>query len=100
MQRTCKGGNSWNMEKSQAQGLRIGRQAATQQASVTCSIFTVLPTRRFQLRAFGAFILDSFQPTSLSNSIRGCIELIASENFTSRAVMECLGSALTNKRGA
>merc|ERR550539_1936649 len=28
--------------------------------------------------------------------IRG-IELIASENFTSRAVMECLGSALTNK---
>jgi len=26
-----------------------------------------------------------------------CIELIASENFTSRAVMECLGSALTNK---
>merc|ERR1711920_1222790 len=25
------------------------------------------------------------------------IELIASENFTSRAVMECLGSALTNK---
>ena len=29
------------------------------------------------------------------------IELIASENFTSRAVMECLGSCLTNKvRGA
>lgn len=28
--------------------------------------------------------------------VRG-IELIASENFTSRAVMECLGSALTNK---
>jgi len=26
-----------------------------------------------------------------------CIELIASENFTSRAVMECLGSCLTNK---
>jgi len=26
-----------------------------------------------------------------------CIELIASENFTSKAVMECLGSALTNK---
>jgi len=26
-----------------------------------------------------------------------CIELIASENFTSRAVMECLGSVLTNK---
>merc|ERR1712151_720706 len=26
-----------------------------------------------------------------------CIELIASENFTSRAVMEALGSALTNK---
>merc|ERR1719480_595577 len=25
------------------------------------------------------------------------VELIASENFTSRAVMECLGSALTNK---
>merc|ERR1719373_1155648 len=25
------------------------------------------------------------------------IELIASENFTSRAVMECLGSVLTNK---
>lgn len=25
------------------------------------------------------------------------LELIASENFTSRAVMECLGSALTNK---
>ncbi len=25
------------------------------------------------------------------------IELIASENFTSRAVMECLGSCLTNK---
>merc|ERR1712084_57419 len=25
------------------------------------------------------------------------IELIASENFTSKAVMECLGSALTNK---
>jgi len=26
-----------------------------------------------------------------------CVELIASENFTSGAVMECLGSALTNK---
>ena len=25
------------------------------------------------------------------------LELIASENFTSRAVMECLGSCLTNK---
>ena len=25
------------------------------------------------------------------------LELIASENFTSKAVMECLGSALTNK---
>lgn len=25
------------------------------------------------------------------------LELIASENFTSRAVMDCLGSALTNK---
>lgn len=25
------------------------------------------------------------------------LELIASENFTSRAVIECLGSALTNK---
>jgi glycine hydroxymethyltransferase len=25
------------------------------------------------------------------------IELIASENFTSRAVLECLGSCLTNK---
>merc|ERR1712032_1177144 len=31
-----------------------------------------------------------------SRQIRS-IELIASENFTSRAVMECLGSALTNK---
>eukprot|EP00039_Didymoeca_costata_P023740 m.8064 g.8064 ORF g.8064 m.8064 type:complete len:450 (+) comp3833_c0_seq1:78-1427(+) len=28
---------------------------------------------------------------------KSCIELIASENFTSRAVMDCLGSALTNK---
>lgn len=28
---------------------------------------------------------------------RGCIELIASENFTSRAVMEAQGSVLTNK---
>ncbi|KAF8821745.1 putative serine hydroxymethyltransferase 2 [Cardiosporidium cionae] len=28
---------------------------------------------------------------------RNCIELIASENFTSQAVMECLGSCLTNK---
>jgi glycine hydroxymethyltransferase len=28
---------------------------------------------------------------------RECIELIASENFTSAAVMECLGSCLTNK---
>ena len=26
-----------------------------------------------------------------------CLELIASENFTSRAVLECLGSCLTNK---
>ena len=26
-----------------------------------------------------------------------CLELIASENFTSKAVMECLGSVLTNK---
>lgn len=26
-----------------------------------------------------------------------CLELIASENFTSKAVMECLGSCLTNK---
>ena len=28
---------------------------------------------------------------------RGGLELIASENFTSKAVMECLGSVLTNK---
>ena len=28
---------------------------------------------------------------------RSGLELIASENFTSKAVMECLGSALTNK---
>eukprot|EP00040_Diaphanoeca_grandis_P038307 m.256256 g.256256 ORF g.256256 m.256256 type:complete len:456 (+) comp34205_c0_seq1:69-1436(+) len=28
---------------------------------------------------------------------RSCLELIASENFTSRAVMQCLGSCLTNK---
>jgi glycine hydroxymethyltransferase len=28
---------------------------------------------------------------------RSCIELIASENFTSASVMECLGSCLTNK---
>lgn len=28
---------------------------------------------------------------------RGTIELIASENFTSRAVMEAVGSVLTNK---
>ncbi len=28
---------------------------------------------------------------------RGSIELIASENFTSRAVMEAVGSVLTNK---
>jgi glycine hydroxymethyltransferase len=28
---------------------------------------------------------------------RSGLELIASENFTSRAVMECLGSSLTNK---
>lgn len=28
---------------------------------------------------------------------RSCIELIASENFTSKSVMECLGSCLTNK---
>ena len=27
----------------------------------------------------------------------GCLELIASENFTSKSVMECLGSCLTNK---
>jgi len=26
-----------------------------------------------------------------------CLELIGSENFTSRAVMECMGSCLTNK---
>ena len=26
-----------------------------------------------------------------------CLELIASENFTSKAVMDCLGSCLTNK---
>ena len=28
---------------------------------------------------------------------QGCLELIASENFTSKAVMECMGSCLTNK---
>lgn len=28
---------------------------------------------------------------------RSCLELIASENFTSRAVLHCLGSCLTNK---
>jgi glycine hydroxymethyltransferase len=27
----------------------------------------------------------------------GCLELIASENFTSKAVMEVMGSCLTNK---
>jgi len=27
----------------------------------------------------------------------GCLELIASENFTSRAVMEAMGSCLCNK---
>ena len=31
------------------------------------------------------------------NRQKRCIELIASENFTSKAVMQCLGSALTNK---
>lgn len=31
------------------------------------------------------------------NRQRCCIELIASENFTSSAVMDCLGSCLTNK---
>ena len=28
---------------------------------------------------------------------QGCLELIASENFTSKAVMECMGSSLCNK---
>jgi len=27
----------------------------------------------------------------------GCLELIASENFTSKSVMECMGSSLCNK---
>jgi glycine hydroxymethyltransferase len=27
----------------------------------------------------------------------GCLELIASENFTSKAVMQCMGSSLCNK---
>ncbi len=31
------------------------------------------------------------------NRQRSSLELIASENFTSKAVMECLGSYLTNK---
>jgi len=31
------------------------------------------------------------------NRQKGCIELIASENHTSKAVMECMGSILTNK---
>ena len=35
--------------------------------------------------------------TSESNRQEDCIELIASENFTSRAVMEAQGSVLTNK---
>ena len=28
---------------------------------------------------------------------RGCLELIASENFTSKAVMQAMGSSLCNK---
>ena len=35
--------------------------------------------------------------TSEKNRQEDCIELIASENFTSRAVMEAQGSVLTNK---
>merc|ERR1719162_1453863 len=40
--------------------------------------------------------MAQFVEDEKSRQVR-CIELIASENFTSRAVMECLGSALTNK---
>ena len=35
--------------------------------------------------------------TNESNRQETCIELIASENFTSKAVMEAQGSLLTNK---
>jgi len=41
-------------------------------------------------------IMASFVQQEKARQMRS-IELIASENFTSRAVMECLGSALTNK---
>jgi len=41
-------------------------------------------------------VMAGFVKDEKARQIR-CIELIASENFTSRAVMECLGSALTNK---
>ena len=53
---------------------------------------------------FVTFFVGNFQVLHVfclvESSVGGpsrCIELIASENFTSRAVMECLGSALTNK---
>jgi len=40
--------------------------------------------------------MDALIKQEKARQIKG-IELIASENFTSRAVLECLGSALTNK---
>jgi len=41
-------------------------------------------------------VMDALVKDEKARQMRS-IELIASENFTSRAVMECLGSALTNK---
>ena len=51
------------------------------------------------IRLIAGCTASTRQKNKQANDFRGCIELIASENFTSRAVMECLGSALTNKPG-
>jgi len=81
----CEGGDKDAKTMVSAQGITTGAAAAARPP---------LPGNRTLLEADPA--VAALVAEERARQIRS-IELIASENFTSRAVMECLGSALTNK---
>ena len=76
---------------------------ATSQKDVELSQGCSIPSKRLCIKEWGKRPLSSVDPQLFEilekEKIRQCrgIELIASENFTSQAVMEVLGSHLTNK---
>ena len=55
----------------------------------------MLPSQTQELREWDPELFDLIEREKARQFLG--LELIASENFTSRAVLDCLGSALTNK---